>query len=206
MWRDCGYFATYLCLVKCPLRSTTVEEKSDFFNPRHSLLLTSSCSRLHFEKKGLALLWIRVSTLQQLHWSLPICKFRLSWCLCLEAAGNISTKRVWLLHKETQFLYKPCAPDADLWPLTLLIPQAATPQTVVDLLSTDSAAWSLQHARATFSGCDRKMCNPVWWIFMRHAGVTRGGCTCQHVQPQLRSSLDFGLCFKYQHRKWECCF
>lgn len=38
---------------------------------------------------------------------------------------------------------------------------------------------------------------------MRHAGVIGNGCTCQHVQLQLRSSLHFGLCFKYQQMNWE---
>lgn len=96
-----------------------------------------------------------------------------------------------------------CAPDAGLWPRTSLIPQAAMPHTDVDQLYAESAVWFLQHPSAAFSGCDLEMCNPLWWIFMRHAGVTRNGCTCQHVQPQLISTLDFGLCFKYQQRNWE---
>lgn len=116
MWRGCRYFAMYLCLVKCPLRLTRVEEESNFFNPRYLLLLTSSCSRLQSEKRRVALFWIDVSSLQQLHWSLPLCKLRLSWCLCLEAVGNISTKRVWLLHQEMQFLYIPLC--SWCWPLT----------------------------------------------------------------------------------------
>lgn len=116
MWRGCGCFSTYLCLVRCPLRSTTVEEESDFFNTSlaaaHFLLLQTTL----WEKNRLVLFGIRVSSLQQLHWFLLLCKLRLSLCLCLKAVGNISTKRDWLLHQETQFSHTPWC--SWCWPLT----------------------------------------------------------------------------------------
>lgn len=42
------------------------------------------------KRKGQELFWIPVSSLQQVHWSLALCKFRLSWCLCFEASVLLS--------------------------------------------------------------------------------------------------------------------
>lgn len=204
MWRGCGYFAVYLCLVKCPLRSTTAEKESLFKN---LLLQPTSLAAAHLlllqttprEKRVSAVL----NTCQQPPTATLIFTTMQIGGIMVSLLGSRGE------HFNPQGLT--ASPGNTVFVHTLVLLMLAFDPKLRWFrklryriqIYADSAAWSLQHPSAAFSDCDLEMCNPLWWIFMRHAGVSRNGCTCQHVQPQLRSSLHFGLCFKYQQRNWE---